>query len=96
MLNPTPAKMVNRPSEVQRRVLCSRYSKCLEICLSKGWPGFSCSECEDFELECPNDTAHWAEQGENSGWLLMNAGYFPKRIANRVRDLNELEDFIAV
>jgi hypothetical protein len=88
--------MVNLPSEVKRRVLCSRYSECLEICISKGWRGFSCSECQDFELECPGDATHWAEQGENAGWLLMSAGYFPKWIANKVRDLNELEDFIAV
>ena len=80
MLNPMPAKTVNRPSEVERRVLCSRYSECLEICLSKGWHGFSCFECQDFELECPDDTVHWAEQGKNSGWLLMSAGYFPRWI----------------
>ena len=93
MLNPMPAQTVNRPSEVERRVLCSRYSECLEICLSKGWQGFSCSECQDFEFECPDDTVHWAEQGKNSGWLLMSAGYIPKWIADRVRNRNGSEDF---
>jgi len=77
MLNPVPAQIANRPSDVERRVLCSRYSECLDICLSKRWPGFSCSKCNDFDFECPDDTEHWAEQGENSGWLLMNAGYVP-------------------
>ena len=93
MLNPMAAQTVNRPSEVQRRVLCSRYSECLEICLSKGWQGFSCSECQDFEFECPDDAAHWVEQGKNSGWLLMRAGYCPRWIADRVRNRNESEDF---
>ena len=92
MLNPMPAQTVNRPSEVERRVLCSRYSECLEICLSKGWHGFSCSECQDFEVGCPDDTVHWAEQGKNSRWLLMNAGYLPKWIADRVRNRKESED----
>lgn len=82
MLNPIPTQTANRPSEVKRRVLCSHYSECLEICLSKRWQGFSCSECQDFEFECPDDTAHWTEQGKNSGWLLMSVGYFPKWIAD--------------
>jgi len=93
MQNPMPARTVNRPCEVERRVLCSRYSECLEICLSKGWPGFSCSECHDFEFERPEDAAHWVEQGENSRWLLMNAGFFPRWIVERAGSREELEDF---
>ena len=93
MLNPMPAPTVNRPCEVERRVLCSRYSECLEICLSKGWEGFSCSECQEFEFECPDDPDHWAEQGKNSGRLLMSAGYLPKWIAKRLRNRNESEKF---
>ncbi len=92
MLNPMAAQTVNRPSQVQRRVLCSRYSECLEICLSKGWQGFSCSECHDFELERPDDTVHWAEQSKNSGWLLISAGYIPGWIADRVRNRKEQQD----
>jgi len=92
MLNPVPAQSVNRPSEVDRRVLCSRYSECLEICLSKGWQGFSCSQCEDFEFESPDDTAHWAEQGKNSGWLLISAGYVPRWIVDRVKNRTGPED----
>ena len=80
MLNPIPAQTVNRPSEVERRVLCSRYSECLEICLSKGWEGFSCSECQNFQLERPDNTSHWVEQGKNSGWPLMGAGYLYKQL----------------
>lgn len=91
-MNPTPRQAVDRPSEVERRVLCSRYSECLEICLSKGWEGFSCSECQDFDFECPNDSVHWIEQGKNSKWLLINAGYFPKWIVERVKDQKKLED----
>jgi hypothetical protein len=98
MLNPIPSQSVNRPSEVERRVLCSRYSECLEICLSKGWPGFSCSQCHDFELECPNDTAHWAEQSQNAGCLLMSAGFFPKwvieKVGNRNRPEGSSRDFV--
>jgi hypothetical protein len=77
MPNPMPAKMVDQQNEVNRQVLCSRYSECLDICLSKGWQGFSCSECHNFEIECPDDPIHWAEQEENSAWLLMSAGYLP-------------------
>jgi len=93
MPNPIPAQMVNRPSEVKRRVLCSCYSECLDICLSKGWQGFSCSQCQDFELECPDDPIHWAEQGENSRSLLMSAGYLPKWIVNKAKNSNGSEDF---
>jgi hypothetical protein len=81
MFNPMPNQIGDPPSEVNRLVLCARYSECLEICLSKGWQGFSCAECQDFELEHPNDTAYWAEQGQNSRWLLMHAWYLPKWIA---------------
>ena len=93
MPNPIPDEMANRPSEVRRRVLCSRYGECLEICLSKGWLGFCCSECQDFELECPDDPVHWAEQSYNSGRLLMSAGYLPKWIVNKIRNRNGSEDF---
>jgi len=96
MPNPMPAETVNLPSEVKRRVLCSRYSGCLEICLSKGWQGFCCSECPDFELERPEDRVHWAQQGKNSGWLLMNAGYLPKWIANQIRNWNGPDEFFRV
>jgi hypothetical protein len=89
MLNPIPASTVNRPSEVERRVLCSRYSACLEICLSKGWQSFSCSDCLDFEFECPDDSDHWVEQGNNSKNLLMSAGYVPGWIVDRVRNSTE-------
>ncbi len=94
MLNPMPAQMVNRPSDVERRVLCFRYSECLEICLSNGWPGFSCAECTGFEFESPDDPAHWAEQGKNAGWLLISAGYLPKWIAERVRNRHGSGDFL--
>ena len=93
MSNPMPAQTVNRPSEVQRRVLCSRYSECLELCLSKGWQGFSCSECQDFKFECPDDAAHWEEQGKNSQWLLMSAGYFPGGSWTWVRHRKQPENF---
>jgi hypothetical protein len=82
-LNPMPAQTVNRPSEVDRRVLCSHYSECLEICLSKGWQGFSCADCQDFEFENPDDADHWAQQGKNAGCLLIKAGYFLRWIVNR-------------
>ena len=85
MPNPIPAQIATLPSEVQRRVLCSRYSECLEICLSKKWQGFLARECQDFELEFPNDPDYWVEQGKNSGWLLMSAGYLPKWIAVKVK-----------
>lgn len=93
MLNSIPAQAVDRPSEVERRVLCSRYSECLEICLSKGWQGFSCSQCQDFEFEYPNDTAHWEQQDESSRRLLISAGYLPKWIVERVGTRYDPEDF---
>jgi hypothetical protein len=93
MLNPMPAEAVNRPSDVQRRVLCSRYSECLEICLERGWQGFSCVRCNDFEFECPDDMVHWAEQGKNSKCLLMSAGYLPKWIVEKMKSRAESGHF---
>jgi len=93
MPNPVPAQNVAHPSEVDRLVLCSRYSECLEICLAKKWPGFSCSECWDFELECPDDVDYWSEQGKNSRWLLFRAGYLPNWALDLLESLSEAEDF---
>jgi hypothetical protein len=92
MLNPKPAQSGDRPSKVQRRVLCARYSECLEICLSKEWQGFSCSECSEFEFECPDDADHWVEQGKRSAWLLLSAGYLPRQIGDWVISQNEQQD----
>jgi hypothetical protein len=93
MFNPIPAQAVDRPSDVKRRVLCSHYSECLEICVSNRWQSFSCSECRDFNFECPNDTAHWAQQNDNSKLLLINAGYMPKWIADRIGNQYDYDDF---
>ncbi len=95
MLNPIPAQAVNFLSKVDRHVLCSRYSECLEICLSKGWQGFSCSECSHFEFERPDDTDYWAEQSRNSRCLLMKAGYLPKWVVDLVRNRGKPEDLYA-
>lgn len=92
MSNPIPAQAANRPSEVNRLVMCSKYPDCLTICLRNGWPGFSCSECRDYEFEHPDDPDHWVEQGKNSEWLLINAGYCPKWIINKARNRNAPED----
>ena len=94
MMSPVSAQAVDRPSEVQRRVLCSHYSECLDICLSRGWPGFSCSQCRDFDFECPDDPVHWAEQSKNSGRLLLNAGYFPKWIVDRVKNRSDAREIL--
>ena len=39
----------NQPSaETHRNLFCPRYDKCLNEAVKKGWPGFSCIQCESF------------------------------------------------
>jgi hypothetical protein len=34
-----------------RKIFCAHYSGCLDIALDRGWRGFTCAECQAFELE---------------------------------------------
>ncbi len=85
-MNPVPAREVSRPSEVERKVLCTHYGGCLEITLQKNWKGFSCSDCQDFEFECQGDLDHWNDQGEKSRMILLDAGYTPRWLKYRARN----------
>jgi hypothetical protein len=45
---PTPVAKTVIPN---REVFCAHYGECLDIALDQGWRGFTCRECEAFELE---------------------------------------------
>ena len=93
MLNPAFADQVFHPSLVERRVLCAHYDRCIEVCLSKGWPEFSCSECQDYEFERPGEPDYWNDQAVRCRDLLQCAGYFPRWLADEARrKLNELKN----
>jgi hypothetical protein len=75
--NPKPATGVNRPSAVDRNVMCARYGDCLDFAVGHEWDGFSCCACHAFAHEHPEDP-HWHfEQGERARWLLFSAGLLP-------------------
>jgi len=40
--------------EVRRNVFCRYYGECLDLAISKRWPGFSCLNCESYEQETLN------------------------------------------
>ncbi len=37
--------------QVKRNVFCKNYNECLNLAISKKWPGFSCQQCESYEQE---------------------------------------------
>jgi hypothetical protein len=47
--NPTAARMIKNPSEVERKVMCARYQGCLDEAIKKKWVGFSCRKCRAFQ-----------------------------------------------
>lgn len=46
----TPISDPLKPCET-RQYFCIHYDKCLDYCIAKKWPGFSCRECTGGELE---------------------------------------------
>jgi hypothetical protein len=47
--NPTPSRAVNRPSKVDRKVMCAGYGRCLDLAIQRRWTGFTCRKCHAFE-----------------------------------------------
>ena len=44
--NPQPHQpLTDADVPAHRRTDCARLSSCLDICLSAGWPSFSCAQC---------------------------------------------------
>ena len=92
-MNPTAYEQVNSLSEVQRKVLCAHYGACLELAIERNWPGFSCSECDGFQMEGDGDPDWWNLQAEISRMILLDAGYVPRWIDSRERNQHKMEDF---
>ncbi|MFZ0946151.1 MAG: hypothetical protein WB930_13860 [Syntrophobacteraceae bacterium] len=59
-MNPTRARAVDEPRRVSRNVFCNSYADCLDVALSKGWAGFSCKSCGDFEV-AQRSALEWIE-----------------------------------
>lgn len=56
--NPTESKVVNSPSQVERRVMCAGYQSCLDEAIKKEWVGFSCRKCRAYK-PLQLDQAEW-------------------------------------
>lgn len=56
--NPTEARGVNRPSQVERKVMCASYQGCLDEAIQKQWDGFSCQHCRAYR-PLQLDTSEW-------------------------------------
>lgn len=49
-MNPISAKPDEAGLDRQRRKLfCRHYGGCLDLAIKRRWPGFACTECDDFE-----------------------------------------------
>jgi hypothetical protein len=56
--NPIASRAALSPSQVNRKILCAGYERCLDQAVKKKWPGFSCQKCRAFEpLEL--DPSEW-------------------------------------
>lgn len=88
-MNPTPAEPAKTLREVNRLVLCRTYGACLDAALLRGWPGFTCERCEDFEFEGREDPDWWKAQAEKASTLLLFAGYLPRRLIESVKNIRK-------
>jgi hypothetical protein len=43
--NPTESRVVNTPSQVERKVMCASYQGCLDEAIKRQWVSFSCRKC---------------------------------------------------
>lgn len=49
--NPIRWRKVEESIDVRRRVFCKYYGDCLNLAITKSWPGFSCEACPVREME---------------------------------------------
>lgn len=47
--NPMESRLVNRPSQVERKVMCTRYQDCLDEAIRQNWVSFSCRKCRAYQ-----------------------------------------------
>jgi hypothetical protein len=59
-MTPMPAPTVMNATSVPRKVLCSNYGSCLDTAVNKGWEGFSCEKCYDYQ-SVTWDREQWIE-----------------------------------
>lgn len=80
-MHPIPSPESVNPSCVPRKVLCASYGLCLDVALTKSWPGFSCERCGDFQ-PLQLDLEEWATDAALCEALLIAAAC--PRILDRV------------
>ncbi len=56
--NPTESRVVNSPSQVERRVMCTNYRNCLDEAIKEDWISFSCRNCRAYQ-PLQLDQAEW-------------------------------------
>jgi hypothetical protein len=71
-MNPTMSPQSNGVANLSRNVLCTHYAQCLDVAIDKGWQGFTCSQCETYEPEPPDESMHWQEQAGRCRVLLTH------------------------
>lgn len=86
-MNPTMAPQVTSSADVPRNVLCRHYSHCLDLAIQRGWQGFSCEQCERYDLEPAGDLEHWQEQAGRCRLLLARL-FAPQPKVRRRRPAN--------
>ncbi|MGA2733760.1 MAG: hypothetical protein ABSG35_14370 [Syntrophobacteraceae bacterium] len=69
MANPVPARPVDELQNVTRKVFRKSYADCLDMALSRGWAGFSCGSCIDFD-PTERSAREWIEDGSQCADLL--------------------------
>ncbi len=68
-MNPISARAVEEPGRVNRNVLCEHYEDCLDVTLSRDWPGFSCESCGSFSPAQKSPLA-WYEDAQSCADLI--------------------------
>jgi len=70
-MNPIPVNQANSSEKVHRLVMCTNYNICLDMAVRAAWNGFSCSDCQDYELEEGGDLSYWQVQHLRAADLLV-------------------------
>lgn len=81
-MNPTMSPQTKGVTSLSRNVLCTHYSRCLDVAIDKGWQGFSCSHCEAHEQEASEEYVHWQQQAGRCRSLLTRL-FTPKPTRRR-------------